>query len=650
MKNNEYKRGEIATVLTIGAFVFLGVATVISSLVLKNTQTKQTLKSKAAEVSTCRSDPETPPAGYHWKVVKNLQGADICHDNNGCPQNSSLPGDWKAKSNWCYGFKGTLGTWDDWRCLMLMKDGDPRLSQQDNCPQGTGGQAPVPTQSTQPSLKTGDKCMYSEIKSSATKCYEGKCVGTPCSTNQNCQYPGYVREYNCATGNPVSGASSPSQGGGTVPTATPSPTPLVSKKCTSYVENITGIKIISGLPLPQLGKDENKCNAGKDGVFVCTQTPDGSMYGALATCRLGQTCKEQDGKDQCVDNVQGSVPVSESTGAELNVFNYKIKIKIENNNAGIDLSKIRYEIDIAGKKIGDVINQSAQTVKDKLRDLGITLPGQIPDLSSLSSSQCNITLTIPLPFGKEQKLTQQIPCALSRSSPETVIKDVTFDFSKITSSQSVDTSTPKPEGSGAGGANGTAIHECIRGTQQCTSDPQVYNECVQEGDVLVFRPMSIPAGNVCYNLPGESKIAYVTPSPVQSSIKTVKVNLMLNKQEIFSSPNYSPYITIGYNNVGKYVEKYYSYLTQNDIAKNYYSTGVQNIEVDWATKASDAKWVGYFCYYDQKLEGSCERTQAEQNKNDPQFMPNCQRKCFPSGPVDFPQNETDLISLVIWVH
>lgn len=103
------QRGEIATLLTIGAVIFLGISTLVSSTLLKNTQTT---KSKAS-TGTCRDNPEAPPAGYTWKA----DCARACSSNSDCPKNTSSGYVDPNSSSWCYGFESGF------RCLQLQYGG-----------------------------------------------------------------------------------------------------------------------------------------------------------------------------------------------------------------------------------------------------------------------------------------------------------------------------------------------------------------------------------------------------------------------------------------------------------------------------------------------------------------------------------------------
>lgn len=146
------QKGEVATIITIITLVALGVGTLASALIVSNRKKPQSVSTKAAsDPGYCRDNPEgNYGPGYVWKAdcdgqlgfVKDTSYKPGCHSNDDCKQNTGDPSNvWPGTSNWCYGFKGNSGTWDDWRCLQLQHCGD-------NCGGGGGGNPTSPPQPT----------------------------------------------------------------------------------------------------------------------------------------------------------------------------------------------------------------------------------------------------------------------------------------------------------------------------------------------------------------------------------------------------------------------------------------------------------------------------------------------------------------------
>lgn len=157
------KRGEIATVITLGALLVIGAATLVSSIVL-NSDKKVTTNSKASEVS-CRDNPEAPPAGFTWKADCGKP----CHENSDCPVSTDSDNVNPDTSRWCYGFKGNSGTWSDWRCMMLVKGssanpapvdstGGGQTSQAPQNPAGQTGSVRVTNAPAAPAQPSGEAC------------------------------------------------------------------------------------------------------------------------------------------------------------------------------------------------------------------------------------------------------------------------------------------------------------------------------------------------------------------------------------------------------------------------------------------------------------------------------------------------------------
>jgi hypothetical protein len=114
---NPSNRGEIITILTIGTFLVLGIATLLSSTVLKNQAPTQ--KSKASfncnmypGVAAPNPQASSSNAGYYWQA----NCAQWCPNNvngGGCPKNTSQGEVNEGTSAWCYGFD------DGARCMQL---------------------------------------------------------------------------------------------------------------------------------------------------------------------------------------------------------------------------------------------------------------------------------------------------------------------------------------------------------------------------------------------------------------------------------------------------------------------------------------------------------------------------------------------------
>ncbi len=139
MKNS--KRGEIATLLTIGTLLVIGISSLVGTLFLS--KNRATTSSRAADIGTCRDNPDSgrTPAGYTWNKDCDRQ----CNTNADCPKNTADPSNVNPEtSNWCYGFEGRAHSTQDWRCLMLSRVGGPRSS---NAAANASGQAQQTQQS-----------------------------------------------------------------------------------------------------------------------------------------------------------------------------------------------------------------------------------------------------------------------------------------------------------------------------------------------------------------------------------------------------------------------------------------------------------------------------------------------------------------------
>ena len=113
MKRKKAKKAKKAY---LGIFIFISITLFISLIILNNKQTTIS-KAQPGSAGSCKNNPEPPPQGYTWVADCNKH----CTNNAECSENYDLSDpEWKTKSNWCYGFKGSTGTSDDFRCLMLV--------------------------------------------------------------------------------------------------------------------------------------------------------------------------------------------------------------------------------------------------------------------------------------------------------------------------------------------------------------------------------------------------------------------------------------------------------------------------------------------------------------------------------------------------
>jgi hypothetical protein len=190
------KRGEIATIITLGTLLILGISTLVSSAFL-NKNTPQTTKTKAAV--TCGDNPEGAYPGFRWKADCSLKGQCVTKDT--CPENPDKNVNKDPKeTKWCYGFAGPAGNSSDWRCMMLVYEG--QSTQPTAAPVGTTGST-----TTSGGSKDGELCRYSEIHDGQTKCYVGKTSGGTCKYD-----PAVFKDTDC------SGTFNPSSTGGTTGT------------------------------------------------------------------------------------------------------------------------------------------------------------------------------------------------------------------------------------------------------------------------------------------------------------------------------------------------------------------------------------------------------------------------------------------------
>lgn len=81
-------------------------------------------QASGSNVGRCRDNPVSPPAGYYWRADCSERGK--CRQNSDCPKNTTDSRVNPETSNWCYGFEGDKGSWEDWRCLKLEYIGEGR--------------------------------------------------------------------------------------------------------------------------------------------------------------------------------------------------------------------------------------------------------------------------------------------------------------------------------------------------------------------------------------------------------------------------------------------------------------------------------------------------------------------------------------------
>lgn len=272
----KWQRGEIATIITLGALVVLGVSTLVSSVFLNN-QNKQTTKTKAADITTCRDNPdlERTPAGYYWKADCNKP----CTTDNDCPKSTSGYVN-PDTSRWCYGFDGPNKSSADWRCMQLQYGSAPA---QQNPP----AQQQPPAQE-QTSQSTGDANACASGWSCLGECADSDVVNLFTGANGGDNQKGkeqWMREKAQNEGKPENtclGGSSTSTGS----------TQITVQSCTPG----------QGCRYPQLDGDETKCYEG--------------------TCQPDKSCIYEPGKStgkevSCEGSYTSSAPSSGgSTGGQ----------------------------------------------------------------------------------------------------------------------------------------------------------------------------------------------------------------------------------------------------------------------------------------------------------------------------------------------
>jgi hypothetical protein len=267
MKDSQ--RGEIATIIAIGALVFVAVSTIVSSTFVNNKP--KTTSTKAAG-STCTTLPNIPPPdsappGYHWVADCNsgyLLRADIraqrsyCVSSSECLQNTEFPDHGyvtAGTSNFCYGGFGGVA---DQRCMILHYDA---VCPGDTCrPAPTATPIPTNTQAPQPTNTPVPRATNTPV---------------PVPTGRPTNTPVPV-----ATNTPV-----PPPGGGNPPTATPPPggNPPPSTSCSSAVNtggnfnNYANCTHLNGCAVLEIVGVEMRCVPGTiAGPNSCSNLPTGT--------------------------------------------------------------------------------------------------------------------------------------------------------------------------------------------------------------------------------------------------------------------------------------------------------------------------------------------------------------------------------------
>lgn len=233
------KRGEISTLVVLGALAVVAVAALINSTVTNN---KNITNTKASGIS-CKNNPEAPPdGGYTW--VANC--ASTCTVNSDCPQNTADSGNVNpVTSNWCYGFA------EGAKCLQLQKGSGGESTSVNSG--GTTGTSKTGT-STTPQTPAGGVCDKSDGCG-------GGCNG---SFNSGCGYGGCRRWEQCVNNTCIDTTSlgtSPASAdacndkaqagaaGNTVPTTKPdgeTPTPSSNTSSTTTGSTTTGSSASTG--------------------------------------------------------------------------------------------------------------------------------------------------------------------------------------------------------------------------------------------------------------------------------------------------------------------------------------------------------------------------------------------------------------------
>ncbi len=305
MKNPE--RGEIATAITIGTLIILGVSSLVSSVFLN--KNKQTTKTKAAETLGVCSEAES--GQYKTKCMSPRErqscdanaGVTLVYQCNGsqwkflypeCSQVCSVnvpeagaiqecnPGEVldRCLRKDCDGnlnLKVCIERVCDSTGRLVDKTGSPTSEKcvedipAPNDPQTPQVNNPGQQQPSSQGQSQGETCMYSEQRSDGAHCYEGKCAvsGELCGDNLNCGYPGYVKELNCSTKQPISSSRRD------IPPATPTP-----EKC--YLSDESGTVINNG---------QGYCVSGTSSKYIHCE--GGKLRGG--DCGFGQYCKQTPG-------------------------------------------------------------------------------------------------------------------------------------------------------------------------------------------------------------------------------------------------------------------------------------------------------------------------------------------------------------------
>ncbi|NTU47255.1 hypothetical protein HGA88_06520 [Candidatus Roizmanbacteria bacterium] len=288
----KYKRGEVATIITIGVLAVLGVSTLFTSLLLQNNRNKLLTASRAATGNTCASFGQgvTQSLGVSWNVNCNsnckLSDNDY-HIGYGSDQCASSNGGNREKY-WCYYFEDTAGNADTpGRCLSLKEGANP-----------TPLPSPTPITSTDPKNVGLEQCNnlnpardLDQKYNTAGYHWEKYCTKT-CTVNADCKLGtedwcyGFTGQGRCLT--KVKDATPTSATTGTpTPTRTPTPTPKVTTTTSPTPQNTC---IRNG---KQYQSGNQYCSGNT--VQECTYVSGAARYewAPKTGCSLnGTTCKE----------------------------------------------------------------------------------------------------------------------------------------------------------------------------------------------------------------------------------------------------------------------------------------------------------------------------------------------------------------------
>ena len=218
------KKGEIATIITLGALIFIAVSTLVSSAFINNKAQTSITK---ADGKTCTEFPTfstgeqgAPPAGYYWQadclsttlMKPEIRAARIyCVDSSECIENTTYPdhGYIGANSNFCYTF-GSQAT--DQRCMILHHNSYPHTPLQ-----STGNTGYAPSCAGKPNRA---ECQEDYMENGIQCHKRGQCTE---DGGRKCQWMNDAT-HNSYCGNPTNTPAPPTNT--PIPRATNTPVPL----------------------------------------------------------------------------------------------------------------------------------------------------------------------------------------------------------------------------------------------------------------------------------------------------------------------------------------------------------------------------------------------------------------------------------------